>query len=43
MDAMGVFTSQHYEWARRFRDDGFKGALAWRDGPYGDYSQAPRD
>ena len=43
LDAVGTFTSQHYEWSRRMRDEGLKGALAWRDGPFGDYSQAPRD
>ena len=43
LDAVGTFTSQHYEWSRRMRDEGLKGALAWRDGPFGDYSQAPRN
>ena len=36
LDAVGTFTSQHYEWSRRMRDEGLKGALAWRDGPFGE-------
>ncbi len=43
LDAVGTFTSQSYEWQKRMREDGLKPALAWRDGPYQDYSQGRRD
>jgi len=34
MDAMGQHTQFSYEWQDHMRDEGLKGALAWRDGPY---------
>ncbi|MEE8336681.1 MAG: enoyl-CoA hydratase-related protein [Dehalococcoidia bacterium] len=40
LDAVGVFTSQSYQWSDKMRDEGFKEALAWRDGPYDDYRAA---
>ncbi len=43
LDAVGTFTSQSYEWQKRMREGGLKPALAWRDGPYQDYSQGRRD
>ena len=43
LDAAGTFTSQSYMWSDKMREGGLKEALAWRDGPYQDYSAAPRD
>jgi enoyl-CoA hydratase len=43
LDAVGLFTSQSYQWQDKFREGGLKAALAWRDGPYEDYSQGKRD
>ena len=43
LDAAGTFTSQSYMWSDKMRDGGLKEALAGRDGPYQDYSAAPRD
>ncbi len=40
LDAAGQFTTQNYEWNDRMQRDGFKSALAWRDGPYRDYRAA---
>ena len=37
LDAVGTFTSQSYGWSDKMRNEGFKEALAWRDGPYQDY------
>ena len=34
LDAMGQFTESAYEWGDHMREDGLKGALQWRDGPY---------
>ncbi|HEX9890047.1 MAG TPA: enoyl-CoA hydratase-related protein [Nitriliruptorales bacterium] len=34
LDAVGHYTEQAYEWWQRMATDGFKQALAWRDGPY---------
>jgi enoyl-CoA hydratase len=34
MDAMGQMTQHSYEWQDRMREEGLKGALQWRDGPY---------
>ena len=42
LDAAGQFTTQHYEWNDRMQRDGFKSALAWRDGPYRDYRAADK-
>jgi enoyl-CoA hydratase len=33
-DAMAQFTEFAYEFGDRMREEGLKGALAWRDGPY---------
>ena len=41
IDAVGQ-SSQNYEWRDRMQRDGLREALAWRDGPYQDYSQAGR-
>ena len=43
LDAVGLFTTQSYQWQDMFREGGLKAALAWRDGPYQDYSQGRRD
>ena len=42
LDAAGQFTTQNYEWNDRMQRDGFKSALAWRDGPYRDYRAADK-
>ena len=34
LDAMGQFTESSYEWGDQMREEGLKGALKWRDGPY---------
>ena len=34
LDAMGQFTEHSYQWGDHMREEGLKGALAWRDGPY---------
>jgi enoyl-CoA hydratase len=34
LDAAGQFTESAYQWGDRMREEGLKGALAWRDGPY---------
>ena len=34
LDAMGQFTEFSYQYQDHMRDEGLKGALAWRDGPY---------
>ncbi len=39
LDAVGTFTSQAYQWSDKMKE-GFKEALAWRDGPYEDYRSA---
>mgnify|MGYP001168971362 FL=1 len=43
LDAAGLYTSQSYMWADKMQNEGFKEALAWRDGPYQDYSATPRE
>ncbi len=40
LDAVGLFTEQAYGWSDKMRNEGFKEALAWRDGPYQDYRAA---
>ncbi|MGM7668029.1 enoyl-CoA hydratase-related protein [Microbacterium sp. A93] len=42
LDATAQHTEAAYEWRDHLSADGLKGALAWRDGRYGDYSAAPR-
>lgn len=34
LDAAGQFTESSYQWQQTMREEGLKGALAWRDGPY---------
>ncbi len=34
LDAAGQFTESAYQWGDRMREEGLKGALSWRDGPY---------
>ena len=34
MDAAGQFTQSSYEYQQQMAENGMKGALAWRDGPY---------
>jgi enoyl-CoA hydratase len=41
-DAFIQQTASSYEWDERYRRDGLRAALAWRDGQYGDYSARPR-
>ena len=36
MDAAGQFTQSSYEYQEQMAENGLKGALAWRDGPYRD-------
>ena len=43
LDAAGTFTTQSYGWSDKFKEGGLKEALAWRDGPYQDYSATPRN
>ena len=43
LDAAGLYTSQSYMWSDKMQNEGFKEALAWRDGPYQDYSATPRE
>ena len=40
LDAVGLFTEQAYGWSDKMQNEGFKEALAWRDGPYQDYRAA---
>ncbi|MCH7907586.1 MAG: enoyl-CoA hydratase/isomerase family protein [Chloroflexi bacterium] len=42
LDAAGQFTDHSYAWQDTMREGGFRKAVAWRDGPYGDYSAKPR-
>ncbi|MDA1258325.1 MAG: enoyl-CoA hydratase-related protein [Chloroflexi bacterium] len=42
LDAAGQFTEHSYTWQDTMREGGFREAVAWRDGPYGDYSAGPR-
>lgn len=46
-DAMSLFSTQSYAWQDRVQKSiadghGIHDALEWRDGPYGDYSAAPK-
>ncbi|MFR9804060.1 enoyl-CoA hydratase-related protein [Pseudonocardia sp. RS010] len=41
-DALMAGTESAYEWRDRVVRDGVRAALAWRDGPYGDYGAAPK-
>ena len=34
LDAAGQFTEVSYDWQEKMREEGLKGALQWRDGPY---------
>ena len=34
LDAAGQFTEFSYDWQEKMREEGLKGALQWRDGPY---------
>ena len=34
LDAAGQFTEFGYQWQDKMREEGLKGALQWRDGPY---------
>jgi|TARA_B110000263_G_scaffold66789_1_gene57736 enoyl-CoA hydratase len=43
LDAAGTFTTQSYGWSDKFKEGGLKEALAWRDGPYQDYSATPKN
>jgi enoyl-CoA hydratase len=40
LDATAQFTGSGYEWQEAIDARGFKGAVAWRDGRYGDYGSA---
>lgn len=40
LDATAQLTQSAYEWSDRYKRDGLKEALAWRDGQYGDYGAA---
>ncbi|MCH7643002.1 MAG: enoyl-CoA hydratase/isomerase family protein [Chloroflexi bacterium] len=42
LDAAGQFTDHSYAWQDKMSEGGFREAVAWRDGPYGDYSARPR-
>lgn len=42
LDALARGTRSGYEWRSKIQDDGLKEALAWRDGPYGDYTATPK-
>jgi len=41
LDALARGTRSGYEWRSRIEKEGLKNALAWRDGPYKDYSARP--
>lgn len=43
LDALARGTRSGYEWRSRIEGDGLRAALAWRDGPYEDYSAAPKE
>jgi enoyl-CoA hydratase len=43
LDALARGTRSGYEWRTRIESDGLRSALAWRDGPYQDYSATPRE
>ena len=43
LDSLARCTRSGYEWRERITNDGLKDALAWRDGPYGDYSARRKD
>ena len=34
LDAAGQFTEFGYQWQDKMREEGLRGALQWRDGPY---------
>jgi enoyl-CoA hydratase len=40
LDATSQYTESGYEWHEKLSELGFKGAVAWRDGRYGDYGAA---
>ncbi|GAA1022272.1 enoyl-CoA hydratase [Acrocarpospora pleiomorpha] len=42
LDSLARGTRSGYEWRTRIENDGLKEALAWRDGPYGDYRATPK-
>ena len=42
LDSLARGTRSGYEWRSRIESDGLKEALAWRDGPYQDYSARPK-
>lgn len=42
LDAAAQFTAHSYSWQDHMQEGGFREALAWRDGPYGDYTARKR-
>jgi len=43
LDALARGTRSGYQWRAKIETEGLKAALAWRDGPYGDYSARPSE